>query len=127
MEELCGQFSYGSFPTVFCFFDLISSLIHARSEKFEAVDTTWTGDLMIVTELREDDVQIAPLTHFLWKHGLECHSCLGTICVLKDLLIRGNHGVMGARGKLHTWSQEGDGAGNAAIEDRGGIRKEPVS
>ncbi len=44
-----------------------------------------------------------------------------------ELPIRSNHGVMGRIGKLHAGTEEGDGAMKAAIEDRGGVRREPGS
>jgi len=54
-----------------CLLDRVSLLIHTRSEKFEAVDATWTGDLIIVTELREDGVQIVLFAHLLRWERLE--------------------------------------------------------
>jgi len=60
-------------------FDLVSLLIHTRSEKFEAVDAAWTRDLMIITELGEDSVQIVLLAHLLWWKRLESLDCPGPV------------------------------------------------
>src|SRR5579872_3315260 len=42
-----------------CLLGCVSPLIHARSEKLEAVDAAGTGDLMVVTELWEDRLDLA--------------------------------------------------------------------
>jgi hypothetical protein len=55
-EKSPDGFPHAFSPPFLSPFDLVSLLIHTRSEKFEAVDATWTRDLMIVTELGEDSV-----------------------------------------------------------------------
>ena len=53
-------------PRSCCLLDLVSPLIHARSEKFDAIDAARTGDLMVVTELWEDGLDLASTAHLLW-------------------------------------------------------------
>jgi hypothetical protein len=72
---------------------VVSLLIHTRSEKFEAVDAAWTRDLMIVTELGIDGVQIALLAHLLWWKCLEALSGSSPIGILLDLAVRSYHRV----------------------------------
>jgi hypothetical protein len=101
--------------------------MHSRSEKFDVVDTAGTRDLMIVTELGEDGLALAPIAPLLWWQGLEALDGRGPVCILMDVPISSNHGVMGGRRKLQTGTKEGDGAGSTASEDRGGVRREPGS
>lgn len=70
-------------------------LIHARTEKFDVVDATWTVDLMVITELREDCLKLAPTAHLACGQGLESLNCPSGGRLLIDLPIRSNHGVMG--------------------------------
>ncbi len=114
-----------SLPLLLCLFDLVSPLIHARSEKFDAVDAARTGDLMVVTELWEDGLDLAPIAQCLWGQGLESLDCPSTVCILMDMPIRGNHGVVGRIMKLQTGTKEGDGALIAALQDCGGVGREP--
>src|SRR5689334_20350330 len=97
LEQREHEKSPDGFPYAFSLpfltpFDVVSLLVHMRSEKFEAVDAAWTRDLMIVTELGEDGVQIALL---LWWKRLESLDCLGPVCIFMNVPIRSNHGVMG--------------------------------
>jgi len=58
-------FSERAAPFFSLLLDVVSLLMHARPEEFEVIDPVWTGDLMIVTELWEDGLRIAPLAHYL--------------------------------------------------------------
>ncbi len=79
LEKLPDGFPHAFSPPFVSLFDLVSLLIHTRSEKFEAVDAAWTRDLMIVTELGEDGVQIALLAHLLWWKRMESLDCPGPV------------------------------------------------
>ena len=78
-EKSPDGFPYAFSPPFLTPFDLVSLHIHTRSEKFEAVDAAWTCDLMIITELGEDGVQIALLAHLLWWKRTESLDCPGSI------------------------------------------------
>src|ERR1700745_1839843 len=58
-------------PRSCCLFDLVSPLIHARPEKFEAVHAARTGHFMVITELRKDRLDLISIAHFSWGQGLE--------------------------------------------------------
>src|ERR1051326_872028 len=108
-----------------CLPDPISPLIHARSEKFQAADAARTGDLVVVTELREDGLKLAATAHLSWGQGLEALDGPGSVSILVDVPIRGNHGVVGCIGELQPGNQEGDGTLITALQDRGRVRSEP--
>src|SRR5437660_2331123 len=108
-------------------FNFISLLIHSRPEKLDVVDTARTLDLMIVTELWEDGLDLASIAHLLCGKGLEALDGPGPVCIFMDVSISRDHGVMGGKGKLCTGTKEGDGAVSATIEDRSGVRREPRS
>src|SRR5690348_15106877 len=78
-----------------CLLDLVSPFIHARSEKFQTVDATRTGDLVVVTELWEDGLNLAATAHLSWGQGLEALHCSISVSILADVPIRGNHGIVG--------------------------------
>jgi len=81
-----------------CLLGCVSPLIHARSEKLEAVDAARTGDLMVVTELWEDGLDLASTAHLSWGQGLESLYSLSAGRILMDLPIGGNHSVVGGIG-----------------------------
>jgi len=80
---------------------------------------------MIVTELWEDGLDLASTAHLSWRQGLESLYCPSTVCILMDVPISSNHSVVGRIMKLNTETKEGDGALIAALQDRGGVRREP--
>jgi hypothetical protein len=71
---------------------------------------------MIVTELWEGGWEITPIAHLVEWQGSESLKGLGTVCILMNVPIRSDHGVMGGKGKRSIGPKEGDGTAMAAIE-----------
>ena len=94
-------------PRSCCLLNLVSPLIHVRSEKFDAVDAARTGDLMVVAELWEDGLDLVSTAHLSWWQGLESLYCLSAGRILMDLPIGGDHGVVGGIGKLNPGTKAG--------------------
>jgi len=81
---------------------------------------------MIVTELWKDGgLSGVPMFSLLWEERLKSLYCLDMVCILMDVPISSNHGVMGRIGKLETGTKKGDRTEIAAVEDGGGIGSEP--
>jgi len=60
---------------------------------------------MIVTELREDNLDLAPIAYLSRRQCRESLDGPGAVCVVMDLPIRGNHSVVSLYENFKTTSE----------------------